>query len=221
MRDFSRALRFGLELANAAPDFALTVCYILFDTRMDLEEAHVSPLDADLPEEMRLVNIRTIPEEIFMLIRVVALIRGMLISLDTDVHARMIWRPYAIAALRAAVRQLDTAARPFCANDSFFFPMKKLSSTDEDPTRFVVQKKRERVLKSSTGGNKRAIFYPASQTLNCILKPNPTPQTLHVVCTTRAATRRESACRTGRWSTRRRWRAPPIARRHVAAPPPR
>ena len=33
-----------------------------------------------------------------MLIRVVALIRGMLISLDTDVHARAIWRPYALAA---------------------------------------------------------------------------------------------------------------------------
>jgi len=93
---------FGLKLTNAAPDFALTVCYILFDTRMDLEEAHVSPLDADLPEDMRVVNIKTIPEELFMMIRVVALMRGILVSLDTDVHARMIWRPYAIAALREA-----------------------------------------------------------------------------------------------------------------------
>ena len=67
-----------------------------------MEEAHLSPLDENLPEDMKVVNIKTIPEEIFMLIRVVALIRGMLISLDTDVHARMIWRPYAIAALRAA-----------------------------------------------------------------------------------------------------------------------
>lgn len=92
----------GLKLTNATPDFALTVCYILFDTRMDLEEAHLSPLDADIPEDMRVVNIRTIPEELFMLIRVIALIRGMLISLDCDVHARTIWRPYAIAALRAA-----------------------------------------------------------------------------------------------------------------------
>jgi hypothetical protein len=38
------------------------VCYVLFDTRMDMEEAHFSPLDADLPEEMRVVNIKTIPE---------------------------------------------------------------------------------------------------------------------------------------------------------------
>ena len=87
---------------NASPDFALTVLYILFDTRMDIEEAHVSPLDADLPAEMRAVNIRTIPEEVFMMIRVVALIRGMLISCDVDVHARDIWKPYAIQALQRA-----------------------------------------------------------------------------------------------------------------------
>jgi len=35
-----------------------------------------------------------------MLIRVVALIRGMLISFDADVHARMIWRPYALKVRR-------------------------------------------------------------------------------------------------------------------------
>ena len=92
----------GLRLTNASPDFALTVLYILFDTRMDIEEAHVSPLDADLPAEMRAVNIRTIPEEVFMMIRVVALIRGMLISCDVDVHARDIWKPYAIQALQRA-----------------------------------------------------------------------------------------------------------------------
>jgi predicted unusual protein kinase regulating ubiquinone biosynthesis (AarF/ABC1/UbiB family) len=28
--------KLGLELTNAGPDFALTVCYILFDTRMDM-----------------------------------------------------------------------------------------------------------------------------------------------------------------------------------------
>ena len=98
---FAKAL--GLEITGADDAFAATVCYILFDTRMDLVEAHVSPLDAVVPPEMRLVKLETIPEELFMLIRVVALMRGMLISLNAlDVNARLIWRPYAMAALRAA-----------------------------------------------------------------------------------------------------------------------
>ena len=100
-RAYAKAL--GLEISGASEQFAMTVCYILFDTRMDLIEAHLSPLDANVPPEMRAVKLETIPEEIFMLIRVVALMRGMLISLNAlDVHARMIWRPYAMAALRAA-----------------------------------------------------------------------------------------------------------------------
>ena len=98
---YAKAL--GLEITGADEAFAMTVCYILFDTRMDLVEAHLSPLDAVVPPEMRLVKIETIPEELFMLIRVVALMRGMLVSLNAlDVNARLIWRPFAMAALRAA-----------------------------------------------------------------------------------------------------------------------
>ena len=106
----NEAKQLGLQIVGAEPDFALTVCYILFDTRMDMMEAHVSPLDSNIPPEMRVVRIDTIPEELFMLIRVVALIRGMLISLDTDVHARMIWRPYALAALRNANERVPSWA---------------------------------------------------------------------------------------------------------------
>jgi hypothetical protein len=58
-----------LNLTNASDDFAMTCAYILFDTRMDIEEAHLSPLDADIPPEMRLVKIETIPETVFMFIR--------------------------------------------------------------------------------------------------------------------------------------------------------
>jgi aarF domain-containing kinase len=79
---YAKAL--GLEISGASEQFAMTVCYILFDTRMDLIEAHLSPLDAHVPPEMRAVKLETIPEEIFMLIRVVALMRG---------HAHLAQRP--------------------------------------------------------------------------------------------------------------------------------
>ena len=46
----------------------------------------------------------------FFKLRVVALIRGILISLDADVHARMVWRPYAMAALRAAGERIPAWA---------------------------------------------------------------------------------------------------------------
>jgi hypothetical protein len=47
---------------------------------------------------------------VFFKLRVVALIRGILISLDADVHARMVWRPYAMAALRAAGERIPAWA---------------------------------------------------------------------------------------------------------------
>jgi len=47
---------------------------------------------------------------VFFQLRVVALIRGILISLDADVHARMVWRPYAMAALRAAGERIPAWA---------------------------------------------------------------------------------------------------------------
>ena len=46
----------------------------------------------------------------FFQLRVVALIRGILISLDADVHARMVWRQYAMAALRAAGERIPAWA---------------------------------------------------------------------------------------------------------------
>ena len=48
--------------------------------------------------------------DVFFQLRVVALIRGILISLDADVHARMVWRPYAMAALRAAGERIPAWA---------------------------------------------------------------------------------------------------------------
>ena len=45
---------------------------------MDIPEAHITPLDADA-EELRSVNIKHLPQELFMIVRVVTLFRGMLV----------------------------------------------------------------------------------------------------------------------------------------------
>jgi len=91
----------GLEVEGATPEFAMVVAYICFDTRMDIKEAHMSPLDADA-EEMRAVKLRTLPAELFMILRVVTIVRGMLALFKADVSAAQIWEPYARAALKAA-----------------------------------------------------------------------------------------------------------------------
>jgi aarF domain-containing kinase len=91
----------GLDIEGATPEFAMVAAYIMFDTRMDMREAHMSPLDADA-EDMRAVKVRTLPAELFMLLRVVTLVRGMLSLFKTDVSASRVWEPYARECLRAA-----------------------------------------------------------------------------------------------------------------------
>eukprot|EP00232_Nephroselmis_pyriformis_P027531 CAMPEP_0182861940 /NCGR_PEP_ID=MMETSP0034_2-20130328/5778_1 /TAXON_ID=156128 /ORGANISM="Nephroselmis pyriformis, Strain CCMP717" /LENGTH=780 /DNA_ID=CAMNT_0024993931 /DNA_START=175 /DNA_END=2517 /DNA_ORIENTATION=- len=91
----------GLLIEGASKEFAITCAYILFDTRMDIPEAHMTPLDADA-EELRSVNIKHLPQELFMIVRVVTLFRGMLSALDVDVSAAKVWEPFARRALDSA-----------------------------------------------------------------------------------------------------------------------
>jgi aarF domain-containing kinase len=91
----------GLVIDGATPEFAMVVAYIVFDTRMDMKEAHMSPLDADA-DDMRAVKLKTLPPELFMIVRVATLIRGMLAIFKCDVSASQVWEPYARAALQRA-----------------------------------------------------------------------------------------------------------------------
>lgn len=90
----------GVKLDCANEKLETAVAYILFDTRMDLPMAKMNPFDTDLPPEVRALKISRIPREVFMLVRVVALLRGILSSLGLDIHSRRIWAPYAEAYLR-------------------------------------------------------------------------------------------------------------------------
>ena len=90
----------GVVVEGVANDFKATVATILFDCRMDLPEAHLSPFDENAPEEMRLVSVRTVPEDVFMVIRVVALLRGLMAAFSCDLSASRAWEPFARRALK-------------------------------------------------------------------------------------------------------------------------
>ena len=91
----------GVDIDGATPEFAMIAATIMFDTRMDFPEAHMSPLDAGA-DEMRAVKVRKLPKELFMLLRVVTLVRGMLAIFKSDVAASVVWEPHARAALKKA-----------------------------------------------------------------------------------------------------------------------
>lgn len=91
----------GIKLDSTTAQLKTLIAYILFDTRMDLPEARMNPFDGNLPAEIRKLRLSSIPQEAFMLIRVVALLRGILSSLDIDIHARNLWAPFAAAFLKA------------------------------------------------------------------------------------------------------------------------
>ena len=73
--------------------------YILFDTRMDFPEAHQSPLDPSANEGWRSAKVPALPQDLFMIVRVVTLLRGVMSSLGVDVSSSLMWRPLALETI--------------------------------------------------------------------------------------------------------------------------
>ena len=57
----------------------MLIAYILFDTRMDIKEAKYL-LTSELPPELRVVSLAEIDSDVFMLIRIISMFRGILTS---------------------------------------------------------------------------------------------------------------------------------------------
>lgn len=89
----------GLKLDRTTTDIEIIIAYLLFDTRMDIKEAKISPLTLELPPELQVVSLSEIDSDIFMIIRIVSMFRGILTSQGVDVHARSIWYLFALAVL--------------------------------------------------------------------------------------------------------------------------
>ena len=75
---------------------AAACAYILFDTRMDIPPARAGP---ELLELQRTTAVAHFPAELFMLMRVVTIVRGLLGSMNVDVSAAKVWEPWARYAL--------------------------------------------------------------------------------------------------------------------------
>lgn len=88
----------GLVVDNCSEQFAATACYILYDTRMDFPEAHMGPMDPDA-HEFRTAKVPSLPQDLFMIMRVITLLRGLLSSLQVDISSAQLWRPLALQTL--------------------------------------------------------------------------------------------------------------------------
>lgn len=89
----------GVVIENAAELFVCHAAHLIFDTRMDMEEATMAPWDEDAVE-FRSASLSRIPEDLFLVARVVAVMRGLLAAVGADVHAAKIWAPHAREFLR-------------------------------------------------------------------------------------------------------------------------
>ena len=90
----------GTRIDNVSDALRMAVAYVMYDTRMDIPEAHMSPLDMDVPDEIKDAAINVFPQEYFMFLRVTALVRGLLAAFGADLSASQIWEPYAQAYLK-------------------------------------------------------------------------------------------------------------------------
>lgn len=122
----------GLKLENTTSEVDSVLAYLLFDTRMDIKEAHLSPLDFDLPPELRIISLTEIDSDVFMIIRIISMFRGIILSHNVDVHARKIWYPLALSVL------YQNGEYSFCSDSNFQFQqgvhsqMQQLSSWMKD-----------------------------------------------------------------------------------------
>ncbi|GIL53555.1 hypothetical protein Vafri_9093 [Volvox africanus] len=88
----------GLVVDNCSDAFAAVAAYILFDTRMDFPEAHMGPMDPEA-HEFRSAKVPSLPQDLFMIMRTITLLRGLLSSLQVDVSSAQLWRPLALQVL--------------------------------------------------------------------------------------------------------------------------
>ncbi|GLI67120.1 hypothetical protein VaNZ11_011328 [Volvox africanus] len=88
----------GLVIDNCSDAFAAVAAYILFDTRMDFPEAHMGPMDPEA-HEFRSAKVPSLPQDLFMIMRTITLLRGLLCSLKVDVSSAQLWRPLALQVL--------------------------------------------------------------------------------------------------------------------------
>ena len=120
--------RLGIQLENANDYLKKTIAFILFDTRMDLQEATMNPFDDDIPEEIQKLRLSMIPQEVFMVIRTVALLRGILTALRFDIHSRRLWAPYAIRFLKKSnIAILANQSRKMSVVKGIIDPQEKMA----------------------------------------------------------------------------------------------
>lgn len=73
------------------------------------QEARMSPFDPDCPKDVR---IPSIPTELFMVLRVCTIVRGILARFNCDVSAARVWEPYARRALERAGVEAPLPPKP-------------------------------------------------------------------------------------------------------------
>lgn len=69
----------------------------------------MSPFDPDCPKDLR---IPALPTELFMVLRICTIIRGILSRFKCDVSAARVWEPYARRALERAGQEAPLPPRP-------------------------------------------------------------------------------------------------------------
>ena len=82
--------------APASVENTAACAYILFDTRMDIPQAHPGE---ELAKLQRTTAVAQFPEDLFMVMRVVTIVRGILGMMKIDVSAAQVWEPWARYAL--------------------------------------------------------------------------------------------------------------------------
>eukprot|EP00892_Ulva_mutabilis_P002032 jgi/Ulvmu1/1182/UM108_0010.1 len=109
----------GVVVQNCSPRFEAIAGMIMFDTRMDFPEARMAPTDA-AAHEFRAANVKNLPTELFMIMRVMTILRGVLAQLRVELAASTLWLPLAQQALKrnaaATASAPSTPLVPVAAN---------------------------------------------------------------------------------------------------------
>ncbi|GMH34475.1 hypothetical protein BSKO_02309 [Bryopsis sp. KO-2023] len=86
----------GIAVDGCSRRFLATVGYILFDTRMDIMRAfHRSGLTSDQTRKYQDARVPELPMSLYVVVRVITLLRGIVATLDLDISSAKLWKPLA------------------------------------------------------------------------------------------------------------------------------
>lgn len=86
-------------VGQVSPQDVVKMAFMMYDVRY-MPEAQVNPFGGAEEHLLSIISIVDFPPDLWLISRVMMILRGICYDLDLDLHTTKLWKPYALAVLK-------------------------------------------------------------------------------------------------------------------------